>query len=296
MLLPYVGCTVKQLPAHLLIEAARTAVSHNPANDVPAARGLHGVQFIAMLTSKFWGSQGRTLGVSFFDLPGGAGSRDDQLRNRIIDHMNAWQCSVRFRWSQSGGEVRISRGGGGYWSYLGTDILHVSPNEPTMNLQGFTLDTQESECRRVVRHETGHTLGFPHEHMRAEIVRRINQAAAVAYFGRTQGWGPQEVRQQVLTPLDPGSIRATQQADSVSVMCYALPGEIMVDGQPVPGGMDIDPLDFDFAASLYPLPASPPPPPAPPVSPPPPAAAGRIVIDLAARSVTVPPGVEVKTQ
>jgi hypothetical protein len=295
MLLPYVGCTVKQLPAHLLVEAARTAVAHNPANDVPAARGLYGVQFIAMLTSKFWGSQGRTLGVSFFDLPAGAGSRDDQLRNRIIDHMNAWQCSVRFRWSQSGGEVRISRGRGGYWSYLGTDILHVPAGQQTMNLEGFTLNTPESEYRRVVRHETGHTLGFPHEHMRKAIVENINPAAAIAYFGQNQGWSPTEVQQQVLTPLDEGSLRAAQ-TDTKSIMCYALPGEIMRDGRPVPGGTDIDAIDRAFVNATYPLPAPPPPPPpAPPVSPPPPAA-GRIVIDLAARSVTVPPGVEVKTQ
>ena len=54
----------------------------------------------------------------------------------------------------------------GYWSYLGTDVLHIPVDQQTMNLQGFTERTPESEYRRVVRHETGHTMGFPHEHMR----------------------------------------------------------------------------------------------------------------------------------
>jgi len=54
----------------------------------------------------------------------------------------------------------------GYWSYLGTDILHIPKNRPTMCLENFSMDTLESEYKRVVRHETGHTLGFPHEHMR----------------------------------------------------------------------------------------------------------------------------------
>jgi hypothetical protein len=131
--------------------------------------------------------------------------------------------------------------------------------------------------------------------MRKAIVENINPAAAIAYFGQNQGWSPTEVQQQVLTPLDEGSLRAAQ-TDTKSIMCYALPGEIMRDGRPVPGGTDIDAIDRAFVNATYPLPAPPPPPPpAPPVSPPPPAA-GRIVIDLAARSVTVPPGVEVKTQ
>ena len=60
---------------------------------------------------------------------------------------------------------RISRGSEGYWSYLGTDIRLIPRNRPTMNLQGFTMNTSESEYKRVVRHETGHTLGFPHEHI-----------------------------------------------------------------------------------------------------------------------------------
>ena len=39
-----------------------------------------------------------------------------------------------------------------------------------MNLEAFTMQTPDSEFHRVVRHEAGHTLGFPHEHMRKAIV------------------------------------------------------------------------------------------------------------------------------
>ncbi len=37
------------------------------------------------------------------------------------------------------------------------------------------MQTPESEYHRVVRHETGHTLGFPHEHMRKELVEKIDR-------------------------------------------------------------------------------------------------------------------------
>jgi hypothetical protein len=51
--------------------------------------------------------------------------------------------------------------------------MHVRLNEPTMTLEAFTMNMPESEFHRVVRHETGHTMGFPHEHMRRELVDKI---------------------------------------------------------------------------------------------------------------------------
>ena len=83
--------------------------------------------------------------------------------------------------------MRITLTGDGYWSYLGTDILQIPKDQPTMCLQD--MDTQsEAELRRVVRHETGHTLGFPHEHLRREVVERIDPEKAYAYFGWVSGW------------------------------------------------------------------------------------------------------------
>ena len=116
------------------------------------------------------------------------------------------------------------------------------------------MDTPESEYHRVVRHETGHTLGFPHEHRRDEIVSRIDHDKAITFFGQPpNSWSPEMVIQQVLTPIAKSALMATELADERSIMCYALPGEIMVNGKDVPGGTDIDKLDSTFAASVYPL-------------------------------------------
>jgi hypothetical protein len=84
------------------------------------------------------------------------------LQARIISHMNAWTqtASISFVSTGGTGDVRISRESGGYWSYLGTDILHIPQNRQTMKLEGFTVATAESEYYRVMRCETGHTLGF----------------------------------------------------------------------------------------------------------------------------------------
>src|SRR4051795_8820404 len=132
--------------------------------------------------------------------------------------MNAWAttANVTFVEAKTDPQVRIARERDGYWSYLGTDVLHIPKNQPTMNLEAFTMSTPESEYRRVVRHETGHTLGMPHEHMRRELVDRIDPAKAIAFFGKTQGWNEQMVRQQVLTPFEERSIRGTAHADELS--------------------------------------------------------------------------------
>jgi len=182
------------------------------------------------------------------------------VRERLLLHMNAWSSRINATFVESNSEakVRIARTeGDGFWSYLGTDILSISAGEPTMNLEAFTMQTPESEFHRVVRHETGHTLGCPHEHMRAELVDRIDPEKAIEYFGETQGWSAEEVRQQVLTPLEASSLLGTARPDPNSIMCYQIPGTITKDGKPILGGLDIDDLDYDFMASIYPKPDSP---------------------------------------
>jgi hypothetical protein len=250
-----VGCGVKQLPERLLFKAAEVAAGINPVNapvigrSAALAEGAPTPLFAAVVTSKYWGPTPRRLTVSFMDNPSA------ELRRRILQHLNAWTRtgSVEFVETQGIGKVRISRGSGGYWSYLGTDILLIPQNRPTMNLQGFTMNTPEREYKRVVRHEAGHTLGMPHEHMRKALVARIDPNKAYEYFWRTQGWDRRTVDQQVLTPLDEATLIGTP-ADQDSIMCYQLPGSITYDGQPIRGGIDINQTDYTFVGKIYPKP------------------------------------------
>jgi hypothetical protein len=189
------------------------------------------------------------LTVSFLDNP------PADLRARILSHMNAWAKSANVLFSESStqGQVRIARTeGDGYWSYVGTDILSIGLDQPTMNLEAFTMNTDDSEFYRVVRHETGHTLGCPHEHMRQELVDKIDPAKAIEFFGRTQGWTEQEVREQVLTPIEESSLIGTSHDDPNSIMCYQIPGDVTWDGEPIVGGLDIDDVDFQFMSKIYP--------------------------------------------
>ncbi len=254
-------CTPRILTPAQAANALRRSVEVNPENALeqravvrtPAGR-RGGPRRLAVVIGHKWPKSGVQLSVQFLDSP----PRD--LRARILLHMNAWSKTANVRFAETGGtgQVRIARldapeDMAGYWSYIGTEILGIEDDQPTLNLEGFTMRTSDAEFRRVVRHEAGHTLGFEHEHMRAALVRRIDRRKAFAYFDRTQGWTKEETIEQVLTPLSRKSIMGTTEADPHSVMCYQIPAAITKDGKAIPGGRDINAKDFAFAATIYPI-------------------------------------------
>lgn len=258
---PTIVCLPKALPRERWEHAAKVATEINPVNHPPIERLMRVMpdfrptaEHIAVLTTKYWHTGGVKLGVKFLDGESAA------LKKRILEHMNAWAktANVQFTLSSTNAKVRIARidsgPQSGYWSYLGTDILSIPSGEPTLNLEAFTMDTPESEYHRVVRHETGHTMGFPHEHMRRELVNLIDPDKAIQFFGATQGWTPAEVRRQVLTPIEESSLLGTPHADPHSIMCYQIPGSLTKDGKPIVGGKDIDAMDYAFAKKVYPKP------------------------------------------
>ena len=258
-------CTPIDRDPRTAIAAAKAAVTRDP-NAHPNIQAMAAIpdnsplqpQHIAVVNAKYWGMGGLKLSVGFLDNP------TTELRSRILSHMNAWGKTANVEFAETadaqGAEVRINRAPtndpqwAGYWSFVGTDIkLYTGPYNQTMNLEGFTMNTPDSEFYRVVRHETGHTLGFPHEHMRKNLVAKIDRNKAIQYYGRLCGWSPQQVIDQVLTPISDADITGTEE-DPLSIMCYQVPGQVTIDGQPIIGGLDIDQVDYDFAALIYPKP------------------------------------------
>lgn len=262
-------CTPRMLPEDARLGAALQAIGVFPGNRpmlerlammLPRFDAKPG--YLGVLTTKWWGPGGVKLTVSFLERV------DQALQLKILAYMNRWQqyANVAFTLAPSGGQVRISLGPGGYWSYLGTDVLSIPANQPTMNLQQFSLSTPESEYERVVVHETGHTLGAPHEHMRRELVDLLDVEKTIRFFKRTQNWNRQMVIQQVLTPIDERSLMgaSSPHADAASIMAYHIEGECTKNGQPILGGTTIDAIDREVIAGIYGSGTTPPPPPPPP--------------------------------
>ena len=208
---------------------------------------------LALVIGLRWPKMGVRLAVGFLDAP------EAELRRKILAYANKWgkTANIEFVETRSDAEsadVRVTREeGGGHWSWLGIDIRH-HPGEPTMNLDGFTLSTSTAEFERVVPHEFGHTLGFPHEHLRAELIELLDREKTIAYFKRTQGWTREDVIFQVLTPLEESTILGTARPDQSSIMSYQIPGECTKSGRPILGGKKISPADYEFVAREYPKP------------------------------------------
>jgi hypothetical protein len=258
-----VPCTPRNLPRSEWPRAATNAIKQNPDNRPPGLEEDEVPQTsagerLALDITRYWGRDGVNLTVGFIETP------DRALCDRILSHLNAWGTTANVEFVESNDEpqVRIARftaqeapGHDGYWSYLGTDVVLIPAPGPTMNLEAFTMQTPDSEFYRVVRHEAGHTLGFPHEHMRKAIIEKLDAEKVIADYMRTQGWTRQEVIDQVLTPLEESSLLGTPMAEADSIMCYQIDADLTVDGEPIVGGTDITPNDFAFAAEVYPKPS-----------------------------------------
>lgn len=264
-------CIPRILTTEQILESAKNAVKTNPLNSVSTTMMVRAfgheiengelsekqVQALAMATHKRW-PKNPILTVGFL------GSTPVDLIHRIMNHLNAWGergSGIRFVYTQNTSDalVRINREAptdpqwGGYWSFLGTDLeIYQGEYGQTMNLQGFTMGHPESEFKRVVRHEAGHALGFEHEHKRTELIQRIDRDKAIQYFKYHSGWSPEQTIAQVLTPLNPHNTISTPFADPTSIMAYSLPSSILKAGAaPIPGGLDINDYDYDFAGLIY---------------------------------------------
>lgn len=255
-------CTPRLLPDDQHEEAADFAGRVNPQNRVHPlahARGRLSRPRLAAMAGKFW-TAGQTLTWCFVD---GADPGTRQLMSQMYDwwaqYVNltfretADPSQAIFRWTR--------QPGGGYWSNIGTDCGMVPVGQPTGNLDSFTAVTPIAEWKRVAPHEIGHGLGFGHTQLLPEIVQRIDPAKALAFFGAPpNSWPPQVTRANVLTPYRPGEVTLAN-VQLTSVMMYGLPGSIMRDGVPIPGGSGITPEDGAVAAKIYPgkVPTAPPP-------------------------------------
>jgi hypothetical protein len=249
-------CIPKLPPRDRWADLARQAQAIRPDNlpeGVDPEAFLSNPGRLALDLRLRWPKSGVRLTVGFVDGPSVA------LRRRILSRMNAWNRTANVGFTETTAhvdhaDVRIGRvPGDGHWSWLGIDIKN-HPGERTMNFDDFGDGTSDAELDRVVCHETGHTLGFPHEHLRGELVDLLDREQTIAYFMDTQQWSREDVIAQLLTPLEDASTMMTARPDVYSIMCYEIPGQCTKSGEPIIGGTVIDASDFAFAAGVYPKP------------------------------------------
>lgn len=108
---------------------------------------------------RFWAT-GTVLRVRVLDTP--------KLARRVLAAAEAWTryANLRFQLVNSGqAEIRLTFGGSGNWSALGTDATVAQlypPNQPTMCLAELPVAMSSKRVDRLVRHQFGHAIGLTH--------------------------------------------------------------------------------------------------------------------------------------
>jgi len=179
-------------------------------------------------------------------------------------------------------QIRVSFGGEGYWSLVGTDsVKKANQYQPSLNLEGF--DTEFSgfngfttanvvansapDMKATILHEFGHAIGLLHEHQNRNLncwneIIKDGPNGAYAYFRKPpNGWSKDKVDRNlgIATAVDPGSTSGAP--DPASIMMYRLPATILRGGASNKCFIDrkniaVSRLDQQWVASFYPHGAS----------------------------------------
>lgn len=195
------------------------------------------------LKNKFW-TPGQTIRVLFRN-----GSTT--LQNRVFTAAEEWEkhANINLVKVTSGtAEVRVNFGSGGYWSYIGKDLVYVAADKPTMNLQ-FTDNVSDTELKRVTLHEFGHTLGLRHEQQQPLANIPWNSTAVYAYYAQ-MGWSKQMVDDNVLNKNTAESSQHTE-FDPTSIMQYAVSSSLTTNGYSIGWNTVLSATDKSFIGKVY---------------------------------------------
>jgi hypothetical protein len=206
---------------------------------------------LALLRDNKWPEEHRTISVRLMTTDGPLAFRVASL---VAMHWNR-ASGLQFVFvSTPPSDIRVAFDYGASWSYVGTDCLTVDEPTHTMNL-GISLDTHPESVQRTVLHEFGHALGFIHEHQSPNRNLPWNREAAYEFY-RVRGWDRETVDRQVFGDYLDWAEAGVYDVDSI--MHYAIPAELMLDGVARGGSHTLSAEDVAMARLWYgPPPAEP---------------------------------------
>lgn len=207
---------------------------------------------LSAVSDKMW-SPGQTLRIH---MTGGTEFVRSKVRQYAVEWTKYANIGFEFVGDSEPTVIKISFDPGPSWSKIGRDALLVPFNFSTMNFGWFDDNTSEILFRRTVIHEFGHALGLIHEHQSPVSGIQWDREKVYQYFKEEKGWDRNRVDEQVLDKYNASSTNYSQY-DPTSVMIYAIPAELTLDGRGVEWNTYISEMDQKFVRQWYPFPPTP---------------------------------------
>lgn len=180
-----------------------------------------------------------------------------KVRSKIREFAEIWTkyANIKFDWVDSGpAEIKVSFNRGGSWSVIGKEALGVPFDFATMNFGWFDDSTPDVELRRVTLHEFGHALGFIHEHQSpAAGIPWDREQVYRTCANESPPWDKATCDKNYFDQYKANTTNYST-FDPRSIMLYAFPAQLTLNGIGTPSNTDLSQTDKLYASRWYPFP------------------------------------------
>lgn len=189
---------------------------------------------------------GSTLNIVFFN---GTTKQKSTFKRAVNDIIKYANLKVRFdsvSKEHADIKVRFLRAGGN-WSFLGTDALMSSTNEPTVSISNDDYGT----CL----HEACHAIGaFKHEHQNPAANFEWDEEAVIKDLsGAPNYWDLATIKRNVLNVANPLEVIHTK-FDKYSIMLYPIPSHWIKNREGTRNNNRLSDKDKEHLMRIYPTP------------------------------------------
>lgn len=210
---------------------------------------------LAGLPDKMW-NPGQILRVK---MTGGS----DIVRSKVRSYAEEWMryANIVFQFvdDSSSADIRVGfEAGKGSSSAVGRDALGVSSKLSTMNF-GWITDSNAGDIKQrgTVLHEFGHALGLIHEHQSPVAGIPWDKEKVYRWFkeNQTPPWDKAKVDLNVFDKFNNSSTNYSR-FDPTSIMLYAVPAELTLDGVGTSRNNLLSAVDKEYIGKWYPFPGA----------------------------------------